>query len=221
MAWHGGRRGLPLDESHRQVWLARSRDQGSGFAPEVPASVESTGACGCCGLGIFVDRKGTLYILYRTATATVHRNIRLLVSKDRGRTFEGRTVDKWTIGACPMTSVAFAQARDSVRIAWQTQSQVYFASIANGTLDMSEPIAAPGSGKLRKYPALAVDSTGDTLLAWTDGTGWGARGSLAWQVFDREGRTTGGTGHVAAPGLPAWSFGAAFAKPDGDFVLLY
>ncbi|HEV2424689.1 MAG TPA: sialidase family protein [Terriglobia bacterium] len=221
VAWHGNRRGLALDEGHRRVWVARSRDQGAGFALEHAVNVQSTGACGCCALGIFVDRQGTIYVLYRTATGTVHRDIHLLVSRDRGRTFEDRLLDKWTIGACPMTSVAFAQAGHSVRVAWQTKSQVYFASVPDGTLDASKPIAAPGSGKLRKYPALAVNSTGDTLLEWTDGTGWGARGSLAWRVFDRQGRPLGETGRVPAPGLPAWSFGAAFAKPDGGFVVLY
>lgn len=221
VAWHGGRRGLPLDEGHRRVWVARSRDHGADFAPEEAVNVESTGACGCCGLGIFVDRQGTIYILYRTATDAVHRDIHLLVSKDRGRIFEDRLVDKWTIAACPMTSLAFAQTRGAVLAAWQTQSQVYFASIPDGTRDVSKPIAAPGAGKVRKYPALAVNSKGETLLAWTEDTGWGAQGALAWQVFDRQGRPIGETGRVPAPGLPAWSFGAAFAKSNGDFVVLY
>ena len=46
-----------------------------------------TGACGCCGLKAFADRNGTLYVLYRSATEVVHRDIYLLISRDHGQHF--------------------------------------------------------------------------------------------------------------------------------------
>jgi hypothetical protein len=48
---------------------------------------------------------------------------------------------------------------------------------------------------------------------------WGKGGSIAWQVFDRNGEPEGETGH--AEGVPAWSLVAAFAGPDGGFTVVY
>jgi hypothetical protein len=84
---------------------------------------------------------------------------------------------------------------------------------------MSEPIPATGSGKLRKYPALAVNAKGETILVWTEGTSWGKGGSLAWRVYSMDGKPSEEKGSV--PDLPAWSFGAVFARPDGEFTIAY
>ena len=219
VAWHGRRAGDPAGEDGRRVWIARSEDDGAHFSPEAAANLDLKGACGCCGLSLFADEQGHVYALYRTAHQTAHRDIDLLLSQDHGRSFRSRLVDPWNIAACPMSSMAFAQGPGFVDLAWQTRTEVYYAALDSGTLKMSLPVAAPGSGTLRKYPALAANSAGQTLLAWTDGTGWGSVGSVGWQIFDRSGRALGEEG--SAPGLPAWSFGAAFARPGGDFTILY
>jgi hypothetical protein len=55
--WHApepGKKG----EGNRRVWVAASADEGKTFAAERAASTEPTGACGCCGLRAFADRKG-------------------------------------------------------------------------------------------------------------------------------------------------------------------
>ena len=101
VAWHGSHPGDPEGEDGRSVWIARSRDGGKDFLAEAPAYKEPTGACGCCGLSIFTGSNGMVYVLYRTAKEKVHRDTYLLVSKDDGKTFAGRAVDKWNIGACP------------------------------------------------------------------------------------------------------------------------
>jgi hypothetical protein len=82
-----------------------------------------------------------------------------------------------------------------------------------------KPIAAPGVPHNRKYPVLATNSKGETLFAWTEGTAWKKGGSVEWQVFGKEGRAEKDKG--AAPGFPVWSLVAAFAKPDGNFVLVW
>jgi hypothetical protein len=219
VAWHGKRSGDPEGEGGRQVWIARSRNGGKDFSPEHKAVKESTGACGCCGLSIFASGNGSVYVLYRTAREMVHRDVYLLVSKDAGHTFTGQGVDAWNIEACPMTSMAFAQGPMAVVAAWQTEEQVYFATIDPTTSHTSEPIPSTGSGKPRKYPALAVNGKGETILVWTEGTGWGKGGALAWQVYSTDGKPTEEKGGV--PDLPAWSFGAVFARPDGGFTIVY
>jgi hypothetical protein len=49
-------------------------------------------------------------MLYRSATALTHRDIYLLESTDRGRSFRGSRVQPWEIGACPMTSMSIASS---------------------------------------------------------------------------------------------------------------
>jgi hypothetical protein len=57
------------------------------------------------------------------------------------------------------------------------------------------------------------------LLVWTEGTGWQRGGALAWQLFDKSGKPLDEKGRQ--DGVPVWSFGAAYAKEDGSFVVLY
>lgn len=138
----------------------------------------------------------------------------LLTSVDRGRTFHGESVSKWNIGACVMSSEAFAQQKDITLAAWETEKQVYFGKINGNTVPQS--IGAPGKGENRKYPALAMNSKGETLLAWTEGTARKKGGTLAWQLYNSNLQPEGATGK--ADGSPVWSFPAVFARPDGTFA---
>jgi hypothetical protein len=214
-SWHGKAKGAAEGEAGRRVWIARSSDDGKTFAEESAADPEQAGACGCCGMALFAAADGTLYGLYRAAAGGVRRGVHLLVSTDAGATFGGTLVQDWNINACPMSSEAFAQGPGGVLAAWETESQVYFGPVRDGKV--ARPIPAPGSSK-RKHPRLAVDSKGATLLVWAEGTGWQKGGSLAWQLYDREGKPAGEPG--SAPGIPAWSFAAAFPTPSG-FSILY
>ena len=213
VSWHGRDQATPPGEATRQVWIAESNDNGKTFAAERPAWKESTGACGCCGMAMFTDSEGIVRVLYRAATANIHRDIYLLTSLHDARAFEGRKLDTWNINACPMTSMDFAQAGEKVEGAWETAGQVYFEDLTAAT-----KISAPEVGPNRKHPRIAIAPNGDTLMAWTEGTGWARGGSLAWQLYDAGGKPLGEK-HTA-PGLPAWTFGAVVAKPAG-FIVFY
>ena len=217
VVWHGNpdRDG----EANRRVWVARSRDDGKTFAREVLANRDPTGACGCCGLRAFADDHGTLYILYRSARQGIHRDMYLLTSSDRGRTFEERLVSPWELNACPMTTDFVSQTAANVLIAWQTQQQVYYATVFGGAHQLSDAVAAPGPGHDRKYPVAVANPHGDVLLAWTEGTAWKRGGSLAWQVYDKQGRPCEAEG--SAPGVPVWGLVAAFSDSRGDFCIIY
>lgn len=217
VVWHGNpdKNG----EVNRRVWVARSRDDGRTFEREVAANKDPTGACGCCGLRAFADDRGTLYILYRAARKAIHRDMYLLVSTDHGNTFKSDLVSKWELNACPMSTDFISQDGKNALIAWQTEEQVYFATVAGSGRKLSEAVPAPGQGSDRKHPAVIGNSQGDILFAWTEGTGWKKGGSLAWQVFDKEGRPTEIKGSV--PGLPAWDLVAAFPDPRGGFNIIY
>lgn len=215
VSWHGRDQATPPGEAGRRVWIAESNDNGKTFAAERPAWNEPTGACGCCGMAMFTDSKGTLRVLYRAATANVHRDMFLLTSPQSAHGFAGRKLDTWEINACPMTSMDFAQSGEKVEGAWETAGQVYFEDL---TAANAPRISAPEGGPNHKHPRIAIAPNGETLMAWTEGTGWARGGSLAWQRYDAAGKTIGNK--CIAPNLPAWSFGAVVAKPGG-FLVLY
>jgi hypothetical protein len=94
--WHGHLKGED-GEGKRKVWVARSTDEGKTFSREAPAWTEPTGVCACCSTRAFADLKGVVYLLYRSATAEVNRDIYLLFSDDRGISFREALVHKWKV----------------------------------------------------------------------------------------------------------------------------
>lgn len=218
VAWHAPEPAT-RGEDHRHVWLAVSTDEGKTFTREKPAWTEPTGACGCCGMRAFADRRGKVYLLYRSASKRVHRDMYLLVSREKDARFGGVNVGRWNVEGCPMSTAAFVEGPTGVLAAWETKGQVYFARIDPATGKCSRAIPARGTAEGRKYPVLAVNARGETLLAWTEAMGWNRGGSVAWQVFDRWGKPTREKGR--AEGVPTWSLVAAFARPDGGFTVVY
>lgn len=220
VAWHAQSQEngkLLAGEGHRRVWLAYSSDDGNTFAAETQVSPEGIGACGCCGMGALADGSGEVYLFFRSARNSVHRDMYLLVSSDTGKTFRAVHVHPWNVGACPMSTVALASAGRRILVAWETGKQVYYAPVYARRPTAALPIPAPGAGSNRKHPAIAVAPSGHVLLVWTEGTGWKTGGSLAWQCFDESGRPVGKRGQ--APGLNAWNFAAA-VWVNGGFSII-
>ena len=85
------------DEANRRVWIAHSGDEGKTFSRERLAFGNETGACGCCGMRAFADSKGSVYMLYRSATRVVHRDMYLLTSSRPGKKFKGQKVGVWRV----------------------------------------------------------------------------------------------------------------------------
>ena len=223
VAWHAP--DIPrTGEAARRVWAATSSDDGKTFADEIPAIGEPTGACACCGMALLADPSGRLFALYRTATNIVDRDTCLLVSDDRAATFKATRIGPMRLGKCIMSSPALASGGSAqtpiVLAGWETRGQVYWAIVGNENSQAISPIPAPGSSGNRKYPALAVNASGEVLMAWTEGMAWEQGGSLAWQIFDANGRPLPGrAGH--APNVPMWDLPAAFVRPDGSFAIIY
>lgn len=216
--WHAPAPGTE-GEANRRVWMARSSDDGKAFEPEKAVFAKPTGACGCCGMSAFADEGNNVYVMYRSATEVVNRDMYLLASRDRGRTFEGADISPWKIGACTMSLEYFSTSAAGVLASWETKGNVYYGIVRPGTTDVTKIIAAPGEADGRKYPVVVGNNRGDILLAWAEGMKWGKGGSVQWQVFDRNGNPEGDRGHTE--GIPAWSLDAAFPRPDGGFSVVY
>lgn len=214
----GQKDGHPISgEDHRRVWIARSVDNGKTFEPERAVSPPETGACGCCGMGALADTRGNLYLMYRSARAVVHRDMYLLISRDRGRTFQASDLQPWDIGSCPMSTVSLSQSGNNVLFSWETDKQVYFTKFDLRTESLGKPIAAPGKGKVRKHPAIAEDHDLQVLLCWTDGTGWKRGGKLEWQVFKSQSRPQGEP--CGGASVPVWGMPAAVSIHGRFFIV--
>ena len=218
VVWHANVAG-EREEGQRRVWIARSEDDGRTFESERAVFDEPTGACGCCGLGAFADRRGAMYVLFRSAFEVVNRDMYLLTSRDLGRHFDGQRIDRWNVGACVMSTQAFAEGVSGVFTAWETKGQIYMARVDANSGSVSQVVAAPGDDRTRKHPALAVGDDGTVLLAWTEGTAWNKGGAAAWQLFSANGHPIGETDR--ADGVPVWGLVAAYARPGGGFALTY
>jgi hypothetical protein len=97
---------------------------------------------------------------------------------------------------------------------------VYYTTIDPATMEASRIVAASGVGEDRKHPAVAGNARGETLLVWTEGTGWQKGGSLAWQLFDREGKPLDEKGRLEGA-VPVWGLATAVARPEGGFTIIY
>jgi hypothetical protein len=214
--WHAPIPGTK-GEQNRRIWVVSSGDDGRTFSAERIAFQRDIGVCGCCGMKAFADASG-VYALFRSADQIVNRDIWLLSSTDGGRSFNGRLVSKWNIGACVMSAAYFAKTPEGLLGAWETEKQVYFGRVAES--GVSDVTAAPGTAQNRKFPVIAANSRGDVLFAWTEGMAWKKPGAIGWEIRDRAGRQV--ASHLdSAEDVPVWSFIGAFARPDGAFVVVY
>jgi hypothetical protein len=118
-----------------------------------------------------------------------------------------------------MSTMAFVEGPSGVVAAWETEGQIYFAGLKPGTTSFTKPQQAPGDGKTRKHPSLAINARGEMLLAWTEDTGWEKGGALAWQVFDANGKPTDQKGRVDGT-IPVWGLPTAVVS-DGGFTIIH
>src|SRR5579864_60313 len=202
-------------EDKRCVWVAHSSNEGKTFAEEKRATLDETGACGCCGMRAFADNEGALYALYRGAQNKTIRDTWLLISDNHGDKFKVSRWDEWRIDICPLSSMWITQTPKGVLAAWESNEQVFFGSLEQRN---ALPRSPAGQGR-RKHPVLAGNGRGETILVWTEGMGWNQGGSVAWQVYDKDGKPTAEAG--SKRGVPTWSLVAVFADADGNFTIVY
>lgn len=214
VVWHA--LGTAPGEDHRTVYLARSSDDGATFAVASPATTVPVGACGCCGLRATFDRDGILHVLYRAATDGNHRDTTWLMVRGTASQQPIR-VHPWELESCPMTTFALAETPDGLVAAWETAQQIYTATLTPSTRTIGEISAMPGAG-IRKHPSVAVNQAGDTLTAWTEGTGWNRGGTVAWRLTNRS-RVELAADATAGP-VPVWGLVQAIALTDGSFLIL-
>lgn len=219
VAWHGSAEDAPTGEIGRKLYVARSSDDGRTFTPERPVREDASGVCACCGLKMWVDPDGSLAMLVRTAATSLDRDLVLATSTDQAASFTLRPIAPWHIKTCPLSRAAVAPSPRGTLAAWETDDRVFWAPIDPRSGLKTEPIAAPGEAKQR-HPALAANTAGQVLVAWTEGTGWQKGGDLVWRLYGADGQPVADAERTAG-GIPVWGVPAVVARSDGSFLVLH
>lgn len=214
VVWHAA--GLEDGEPNRPIYVATSTDDGARFAAE-KAYANEGGACGCCGVETQVDARGRLHVLYRSAGAMIHRDAMWMTIGPQGASPPVR-LQPWELPACPMTTFAMAAGPDGIVAAWETEQQIYSAVLKPDAREATGVTPVEGNA-IRKHPSVAINTAGDRLLAWTEGTAWARGGTVAWDLRDRLGRRL--ASQSSAGTVPVWGLVSAVARADGSFLLFH
>lgn len=210
------------NEGARRVFVRVSHDSGGTFGEARPISPAGSGVCACCSMQALAVGGGQVFVIYRTAEDRGrNRNIAIMASADGGRNWAHSIVDRWSIPACPMSSMSIARVGGRIVFAWEKAGQIFWGAWNRAVGGIDDARAAPGSPAERKHPVLASDAAGRLLIAWTTGTGWQQGGGYQWQMYDKSLRPiVSGAGRDNA--VPVWGFVAVTPQPAGDgFVILH
>lgn len=210
VAWHAGPN--TGGEAARALFVAESADDGRTFAAEIQPVADKTGACGCCGMRVCTDAAGRLHLAYRTAIGGSQRDL-ILASIDGARPLVS-TLGTWTTPTCPMSTCAMVRAGDGIAVAWENEDGLHWTRVTRGKAAAAMQVAGKGA----KHPSIAVEPTGDVLIAWAEGAGWSRGGILRWRRYAANGRPVEETSGEAD--LPAWSLPAAIWT-DGRYCIWY
>jgi len=205
-------------EQGRLVWIAKSIDDGKTFAPEFAIrSGPVVGGCACCSLHIAVGPGGEVAGLFRQADKKVNRATNFFITDARvTKAAMIRPIAPMKSGVCIMSNFSLVRAQNAWLAAYETSGEVYLQALSR-TGEETLSVSEGGKGK---YPSIALNQKGQILIARAVGTGWKKGGTVAWQIFDLKGEAIADTAGEASD-LPAWSYPAALAMPDGAFVVIY
>lgn len=214
--WHGAPRD-GRSEADRRIYANASHDGGVSFDGEKALGVPA-GVCGCCGLSASASAEGRLLVLYRQASELTHRGVNLLVADANGNQPSTQTLEDWSIASCPMSTSAVLPGKVRSRLAWETRGTISSVEVDAQGRPIGKAVTV-SLGTTSKHPAMATNARGETLVAWTEGTGWQRGGQLAWIVLDSKGQPLGARAQQA--GIPVWGHPAVFASSESEFVILY
>ena len=218
--WHGQKE-PKFNEPGRDIYRVVSEDAGRTFSAPEATQTGVPGACQCCAMKGAWDAEGNVLLAFRNSTPAgevLTKDSYLLMSTDLGKTFEGTLLDPWKEAGCPGSTYAFATGPAGSYVAWSTRRKVLFTWID----DEPDPVS-PTLGAATRAPVVATNHKGEVLFAWAaaqEGHTHGA-GHLVWQLFDANGKALTKKGVVEDGIAEGWGGAAAFARPDGSFVILY
>lgn len=204
----------PLLPDSAALYGVVSRDGGTTFEPNFRVAGD---VCACCRPAVaFLD--GKVLLAYRSVTAAKVRNIVIVESADRGRSWSDPRIvsdDGWTLDACPHSGPALVAARGEVLAAWMDGSEgvsrVYAARSTNGGASFEQRVrVSPQDGTANHPRMLAL---ADDLLIALELSSAGRGPEAVYRIWDS---------HLAAVGHPVFPARRATrpqaAEAPGGFV---
>jgi len=106
---------------------------------------------------------------------------------------------------------------DELLAMWEARGKVYAQSF-KGVDSGEQGRVVENAGENQKHPVFATSSSGEMLMAWTEGTGWAKGGAVGWAIMDAKGVLKA---QGRAEGVPVWGGVAAVAGRVGGFTIFF
>jgi hypothetical protein len=212
-------------EAERTMFARFSHDSGSSFGEELRVSNPALGACACCSLAAEYLDEDTLVIAYRSAIDGIGRHMQIVTINgvsDEPRSGQYRSLQplqQWEATFCPLSTNDIAVSEKGEHwIVFETEGRIIEMNLLN-----PDKIASAGKPFIetrQKNPTLAFNPQGEKLIAWGEAISHSRGGRLNLSLFDAEGKVKdyelGEELQIAD-----FSFPAAAALPNGDFLVLH
>ena len=117
-----------------------------------------------------------------------------------------------------MSSSNFGETKANVLLGTERAGKLFVNSFDPKSARLTRSLELQ-LGRRAKHPAIAVNSEGEILVAWQEGAGFHTGGTLHYQTFDTNGKSTSQPRRVGK--VPKFSLVAAFANVDGKFEILF
>ena len=212
-------------EAERTMFARFSHDSGSSFGEELRVSDPALGACACCSLAAEYLNEDTLVVAYRSAIDGIGRHMQILtlngVSAETpsGRYQSLQPLQQWEATFCPLSTNDIAGSeKDEHWIVFETEGRIVEMNLLN-----PDKIALAGEPFIetrQKNPTLAFNPQGEKLIAWGEAISHSRGGRLNLRFFDAEGKVADYELEEELH-IVDFSFPAAAALPDGDFLVLH
>ena len=212
-------------EAERTMFARFSHDSGSSFGEELRVSNPDLGACACCSLAAEYLEEDRLVIAYRSAIDGIGRHMQILMlngvsaEPQSGQYQSLQPLQQWEATFCPLSTNDIAVSDKGEHwIVFETEGRSVEMNLLN-----PEKIALAGEPFIetrQKKPALAFNPQGEKLIAWGEAISHSRGGRLNLRLFDAEGKVTDYELEEELQ-IADFSFPAAAALPNGDFLVLH
>ena len=215
-----------LSLEHQRTMFARfSHDSGVSFGQEASISNPDLGACACCSLAAEYLNDNDLLVAYRSAIDGIGRHMQLLTITSTDKELSGasygsmRELQKWDASYCPLSTNDIVRGEDGqLWLAFETESRIVQLNLRNQ--EVIAKLAEPYLETRQKNPTIAINKEGDRLVAWGEAISHARGGRMNMRIVDKEGFNTGFE-LAEEIRIDDYSFPAAVAFPDGNFLVLH
>ena len=212
-------------EQERAVYGRISMDSGASFSDEVQMGSKELGACACCALATDFAAENALRIAYRSAIDGVGRHMQTLTVQladegmQTGDYADLSALQEWELSACPLsTNDIVVDVEDRQWLVFETEARIMPLQLGEG--DEARAVAEPFIETRQKNPTMAINAAGDRLIVWGEAISHTRGGRLNMRLFAAD-DSDASEAFVEELNIPKFSFPAAAALPNGDFLVLY